>query len=87
MFVPPESLPFNMAELVERSISQWYGAQPAETPSPEVENVGDFIVGELNRRKLRYFDGLLAQFEDDADPEAYRDCVLFALDLWRIAVS
>jgi len=87
MFVPPESLPFNMAELIERSISEWYGAQPPGTPSPEVESVGDFIVAELNRRKLRYFDGLVAHFEDDADPEAYRECVWFALGLWRIAVS
>jgi hypothetical protein len=87
MFVPPESLPFNMAELIERSISEWYSAQPRITPIPEVESVGDFIVAELNRRKLRYFDGLVARFEDDADPEAYRECVLFALSLWRIAVT
>jgi hypothetical protein len=87
MFVPPESLPFNMAELIERSISQWYSTQPPATPSPEAESVGDFIVRELNRRKLRYFDGLAARFEGDADAQAYRDCVLFALDLWRIAVT
>ena len=33
---PRESLPFDMAELIERSISDWYGAQPPGTPSPEV---------------------------------------------------
>jgi hypothetical protein len=87
MFVPPESLPFNMAELVERSIADWYSTQPPGTRSPEVESVGDFIVAELNRRKLRYFDGLIALFEDDADPEAYRESVLFALNLWLIDVS
>jgi hypothetical protein len=66
---------------------EWHTAQPPATPSPEVESVGDFIVAELNRRKLRYFDGLAARFEDDADPEAYRECVRFALELWRIAGS
>jgi len=84
---PRESLPFDMAELIERSISDWYGAQPPGTPSPEVESVGGFIVAELNRRELRYFNGLAARFQDDPDSEAYRLCVMFALDFWRIAVS
>jgi hypothetical protein len=87
MFVPSESLPFNMAELVERSIADWCSTQPPETPRPEVESVGDFIVAELNRRKLRYFDGRIARFEEDADPEAYRDGIVFALNLWLIDVS
>ena len=44
-------------------------------------------MAELNRRELRYFNGLAARFQDDADSEAYRLCVMFALDFWRIAVS
>lgn len=87
MFVAPESLPFNMAELVERSIADWYGSKPPATPSPEVERVGDFIVAELNRRKLRYFDGWLVRFEVDAGPQAYRECIVFALDLWLMEAS
>jgi hypothetical protein len=42
---PPESLKFDMAELVERSIAEWYGGQPPGTPSPEVESVGGFYRG------------------------------------------
>jgi hypothetical protein len=55
-----------MAEPIERSIAEWYGAQLPATPSPDVESVSDFILAELNRRKLRYFDGWVARFEGDA---------------------
>jgi len=62
-----------MAAFIERSIADWHREQPPATPSPKVESVGDFIVSNLNRRKPRYFDGWLARFEEDADPEAYRE--------------
>jgi hypothetical protein len=60
-----------LGRLIERSIAEWHGAQPPGTPSPEVESVGDFIVAELNRRKLRCFDGLVARVEEDADPNTH----------------
>jgi hypothetical protein len=87
MFVPPESLPFSIAEIMERSISDWYIDKPPPTPIPEVESVGDFIVAELNRRRLRYFDGHVAHFESDAGPEEYRESVFAALDRWLAEVQ
>jgi hypothetical protein len=82
VLVEPESLPFNMADLVEQSLAEWYGTQPPATPTPEVESVGDFIVAEFNRQKLRYYDGWVVRFEAEAEPDVYRTRIFAALDLW-----
>jgi len=85
MFVPPEGLPFDMAELIARTIAEWYDAKPSGTPNPE--GAGDFIVAELNRNKLREFDGLVARFDADTGQDRYGDHILIALELWLADVS
>ncbi len=87
MFVPPESLPFDMAALIAQTLAEWHEAKPPATPSPESEGVGDFIVAELNRSKLRQFDGLVALFDAEASPERYGDHILIALELWLADLS
>lgn len=87
MFVPPEALPFDMADLIARTIEEWRDAKAAATPNPECEAVGDFIVAELNRSKLRQFDGLVALFEDAASEDRYGDHIVIALELWLAAES
>jgi hypothetical protein len=87
MFLPPESLPFDLAEFVQQSIADWHRSKPAAVPFPQMESAGDFIVAEMNNCLLRQFDGAVALFEADTATEEYRKCIFAALDRWLAEIQ
>ena len=60
VFIDPVSTGYSRPAPGEEA-KQFYGYKK------DIESVGDFIAAELNRRRLRYFDGWVARFfEEDA---------------------
>lgn len=86
MFVQPESLPFDLTELPERTLVEWHSDKPASVPLPDMESAGDFIVSEMNTAGLRRFDGPVADFNVGATSDEYRNCTITALDRWLAEV-
>jgi hypothetical protein len=72
MFVSPECLPFNLTAQIETAVSDWSASPPIGFTRPVVGSCGDFISGEMDARALRRQDADDANFNNEAESEAFR---------------
>jgi hypothetical protein len=87
MFVPPDRLAFDLANVAAQAIADWEAIQPLGFRRPVVDSCGDFIVAEMEARGLRQLVDTNAWFDSAAAPADFRDCIFAALDRWLIEVS
>jgi hypothetical protein len=87
MFVSRDRLRFDLAALIENSVSDWSTTQPMGFTRPVVESCGDYISDEMDACGLRRQDTDEATFDDQADSSAFREAVFAALDRWLVKVE
>lgn len=83
MFVRPDELTFNLAQLLRECVTDWALGQTLP------EGYEDFVVAEMDSRGLRLFsqDSNEALFNGERNIADYRLCIVEALNRWQAETS
>jgi len=87
MLVHATHLPFDLAKIVSRAVTDWEATERLHWIGPVHDSCGDFIVQEMESHGLRELIGDETWFNDAATPDDFRACVFKALDHWLMKVS
>lgn len=90
MFVPRNSLSFDLRDLIERAVTDWSITQPLGFTRPIAESCGDFIAEEMEIVGLRRCIGDEADeahFNNEASEMEFREAVFAALGKWLVKIE